>query len=105
MSSPIFSIWIPLYKSDKNSNGVVYEKFHTNQFLDDCTKFFGSKNDLKHIFLLDGTPLFNIDEIPLDQMHVAVSLRPFLREKKLLSFGPSSFISSLYTSQEGFGGF
>jgi len=30
-----------------------------------CTAYFKTNLDIKHMFLLDGTPLFNIDEIPL----------------------------------------
>jgi Doublecortin len=53
--------------------------------LEECTKYFQTKADIKHIFLLDGTPIFNLDEIPADHNYVAVSFRPFLRERRMLS--------------------
>ena len=37
--------------------------------------------------MVDGSPIFNLDEIPLDQNYVAVSVRPFLRDRRMLSFG------------------
>ena len=63
---------------------IHYEEEHTKQFLLDCSDYFGSKHDLKHIFLLDGTPIFNLDEIPLTAREVSVSIRPFLRDRRLM---------------------
>lgn len=37
------------------------------------------------MFLLDGSPIFNLDEIPDDHKYVAVSFRPFLKERRMLS--------------------
>jgi len=33
---------------------------------------------------MDGTPIFNLDEIPVNTKEVAVSIRPFLRDRRLL---------------------
>lgn len=84
LATPIFPIWIPLYNQGPKS--AAYDSVHTQLFLQECTKYFQSKLDLKHMFLIDGSPLFNLDEIPLDQQYISVSSRPFLRERRMLSF-------------------
>jgi hypothetical protein len=33
---------------------------------------------------MDGTPIFNLDEIPLAAKEVSVSIRPFLRDRRLM---------------------
>jgi hypothetical protein len=33
---------------------------------------------------MDGTPIFNLDEIPVAVKEVTVSIRPFLRDRRLM---------------------
>ena len=35
------------------------------------------------MFLLDGSPIYNIDEIPQGHTFIAVSFRPFMRNRRL----------------------
>ena len=84
VAHPTLPLWIPHYKEPGQPDSVTYDTSHTTIFLEECTKYFQSKSDFKHIFLLDGTPVFNLDEIPESHRYIAVSIRPFLREKRVL---------------------
>lgn len=75
----IFPLWIPTY-----TQKACYDESHTKELLSQCTGYFKTNLDIKHMFLLDGTPLFNIDEIPMNQGYLVVSFRPFMRNRRLL---------------------
>ncbi len=99
LQHPIFPVRIPIYNQDmKNTSKIHYEEEHTKQFLQDCSDYFGGKHDLKHIFLMDGTPIFNLDEIPLAAKEVSVSIRPFLRDRRLMGQSQDLSIGLLQSS-------
>jgi hypothetical protein len=77
----IFPVWVPTYSFTEKPG---YNESHTKELLSLCTAYFKTNLDIKHMFLLDGTPLFNIDEIPLAQSYLVVSFRPFMRNRRLL---------------------
>ena len=48
------------------------------------------------MFLVDGRPIFNIDEIPETHKTIAVSYRPFLKDKRLMVDSGSLDLSTGY---------
>eukprot|EP00347_Sterkiella_histriomuscorum_P016078 403354574 len=54
-------------------------------FLLECSAKFNQKKQLEHVFLMDGTPIFSLDEIPQEVFDVQVSHQPVVKHRSHFS--------------------